>query len=238
MISEAIDKILGLAQIKTIEVDDRTYCDRNLHVVRRSHEATPETIELHSLIGVVEFVNSNSGRDLPARDKLIIHVVNERRVKLLGQMQPNNFNERFCYVRSGLGHPTFDFGTWLDQEDFIIQTNTYFQQDEMRDGMLKLASSMKKEDSEHLKDDGVSQSVTVRTGIRLGEEMQIPPFTLRPFRTFREIKQPASEFRLRVRQSPLRLALFEADGGLWRLRAIDLIKEFFTELLPDVAVFG
>ena len=50
-----------------------------------------------------------------------------------------------------------------------------------------------------------------------------PRVTLQPFRTFLEVEQPAGEYIFRV-QPGNSCALFEADGGLWRLKAMDLVK--------------
>jgi len=56
------------------------------------------------------------------------------------------------------------------------------------------------------------------------------PIRLRPYRTFREIEQPASLFVLRLqkgRDGELpRAALFEADGGQWKLEACQAIKHW------------
>lgn len=51
--------------------------------------------------------------------------------------------------------------------------------------------------------------------------------TLRPYRTFREVEQPASEFVFRLRSLNGEVpwcALFEADGGKWKLDAVLKIK--------------
>lgn len=45
--------------------------------------------------------------------------------------------------------------------------------------------------------------------------------TLKPYRTFREMDQPESPFVLRVWKDNegVRLAVFEADGGAWKIKA-------------------
>src|SRR5437870_4623366 len=77
--------------------------------------------------------------------------------------------------------------------------------------------------------DGFSQTVTVKAGITRVEKAIVPnPVTLIPFRTFREVEQPSSSFILRLTggEKP-KAALFEADGGQWKLEAIKNIKAFF-----------
>lgn len=77
-------------------------------------------------------------------------------------------------------------------------------------------------------DDGVSQRTTVKQGVQLKENVTVKGrVTLRPYRTFREVEQPASEFifRLRSRDGGVpECALFEADGGKWKLDAVLTIK--------------
>ena len=68
--------------------------------------------------------------------------------------------------------------------------------------------------------------MTARAGIALVTEVKVPnPVTLRPYRTFMEVEQPAISCVFRLRQGPM-LSLHEADGGLWRLEAIKSIKAY------------
>jgi len=65
---------------------------------------------------------------------------------------------------------------------------------------------------------------------------------LRPYRTFLEIEQPASAFVFRLRRGregelPT-CALFEADGGRWKLEAIERIRDYLKEQLSEIAVIA
>ena len=62
--------------------------------------------------------------------------------------------------------------------------------------------------------------------------------TLKPFRTFREIEQPESEFILRYQnRNGIEAALFEGDGGCWKLDAILRIKEWLSDK-TEIPVIG
>ena len=66
---------------------------------------------------------------------------------------------------------------------------------------------------------------------------------LAPRRTFPEVDQPESPFVLLVKQSREgmmpEIALFEADGGLWKLTAIQNIKDYLKAVLEvEVPVIG
>jgi hypothetical protein len=241
MIKEAIEKILDLAPFenKTISFNNRIYAARTPIRLKRPEEFEPDALELSTLQGIVEFVQQCAGVDIPAKTELGIFVVNESKVNLVGCLQPDNDNLRFCYLESELAHAPFAFGRWLSQEEFIIGLNSLFVPDEMRNKVLQLVSHMIDDEGIEYRDDGIGQTVTVRTGVHMAGEQTVPPtIRLVPYRTFREVPQPASDFCLRVRQKPLKLALFEADGGIWKDRAVENIKHYFANALPDVAVWG
>ena len=53
-------------------------------------------------------------------------------------------------------------------------------------------------------------------------------------RTIQEVEQPESEFLLRLDEDG-RIGLFEADGGMWKLKAQETVKAFLDEqLAPEV----
>jgi hypothetical protein len=124
----------------------------------------------------------------------------------------------------------------MDLEAFIIQLQAKFVQDANSEAILKLVSNIKDENVTTNQDDGFSQMVTVRQGPAMVSEVKVPnPVTLRPFRTFQEVEQPESPFifRLRGGQGDPTAALFEADGGQWKLVAIQTVADYLIEALGD-----
>jgi hypothetical protein len=91
-------------------------------------------------------------------------------------------------------------------------------------------------------DDSISQKATLRQGVALkGEPEKVKArVTLAPYRTFREVEQPASDFIFRLKNAaenqPPTLALFEADGGKWKLQAMQNIGAFLREKLGNEPV--
>lgn len=66
------------------------------------------------------------------------------------------------------------------------------------------------------------------------------PVTLKPYRTFTEVEQPESQFVFRMKEDKydgVQCALFEADGGAWKLGAMEYIKEYLERELEDPAKF-
>ena len=84
-------------------------------------------------------------------------------------------------------------------------------------------------------DDGVTQQITAKTGIKL-ENVPVPnPVRLAAFRTFREVEQPESVYVLRLRRGPKlpQVALFIADGDAWKLEAMTRVFDFLKGALPE-----
>ena len=87
-------------------------------------------------------------------------------------------------------------------------------------------------------DNGISQEVSVRTGAVLKEQQTVQPIVrLQPYRTFLEVEQPASDFLLRLDKEG-RPALYEADGGAWKLEAKRSIAAYLGEQLADLVESG
>ena len=84
-------------------------------------------------------------------------------------------------------------------------------------------------------DDGVSQKAAIKTGIASKGEAIIPsPIKLKPYRTFLEVSQPESDFVFRMKESMgVFCALFEADGGAWKMDAMEYIKWYLEDRLPE-----
>lgn len=80
--------------------------------------------------------------------------------------------------------------------------------------------------------------MAIKTGIANIEDVVLPnPVTLRPYRTFNEVEQPASSFVFRAKDGPM-FALFEADNGAWRGQAMQNIKAYLERAVPDLKVIA
>lgn len=126
----------------------------------------------------------------------------------------------------------FQWGTWHEADDFIIALQAKFGQTPDRDKLVKILGNLSGGVLRTSTDDGISQSVSVRAGVTLlGEEKISNPVTLRPYRTFHDVEQPASPFVVRLKQDKdqaPKIALFEADGGLWKRTAIESIYTYLS----------
>ena len=102
-------------------------------------------------------------------------------------------------------------------------------------GVHKVVKNIKGETVRNFGDDGVSQKVEIKQGIATVAEAVVPnPVVLAPYRSFPEIEQIESEFIFRMREgSGIEMALFEADGGAWRIQAIASVKRWIEKELKE-----
>jgi hypothetical protein len=243
VIKDAINKILELASPSLVELDKRTYVNQSISPMT---EPMPAPMQIHTLTGLVDYIAAHKNMDMLCDldgEAPFFHVLSHKEVELRSGLV-GAFCQRktFLYATppENRGYPfgtwldPESFGTWLDPESFIIALQAMFVPDETTAGLLTLVSSIKEEAVKTSGDDGISQTVTARAGVALVTEVKVPnPVTLRPYRTFLEVDQPAISCVFRLRQGPM-LSLHEADGGLWRLEAIQSIKAFLVQAMVDL----
>lgn len=233
-----IKKLAERAVAQTVKIDGKEYSTVQLHDPREALPA-PATLIVHTLGGLVGYIGAN--RDTLDLSKCLIHIEGPEAVSLRSELR-GEFQQRFRYVAAEVvdrfaGMPGgFRFGTYLAAESMIIALQALFEADAQRAALLKLLGNLRDDNVKTQADDGITQTATVRQGVAVVEEVKVPnPVTLAPFRTFAEVEQPASPFvfRLRKGNAGAEAALFEADGGAWRLAAIDAIRDWLAEVVPD-----
>lgn len=121
--------------------------------------------------------------------------------------------------------------------DGLDPLQSQFKSSEVTASILQVVGNLKDEAVKTYADDGTSQIVTAKVGLtRPPENVLLPnPVSLRPYRTFPEVEQPTSPFILRMqstKEGP-QVALFEADGGKWKLDAIASIRDYLVNALPE-----
>lgn len=197
-------------------------------------------LTLGTLTGLVDYVKANV--DTLKLAECLVHVRDHGTVDLRAKLEPEAQEfRRHLYAQATLsvvGLQQFLFGQFHDAETFTIGLRTQFVDTPARAELLAFIGSIREGGTRDTLDDGVSQEVKTARGVVFVDASRLPsPVTLRPFRTFREIEQPASPFVFRARNNdkgdkPL-LALFECDGGQWRLEAIQRVADYLTETLGE-----
>jgi hypothetical protein len=237
MLAEFVQKLVSLAEPHYREEDGRLYVSRQMAELMPP-VVTP--IQVQTLAGFRDLFKLHDPNDAPA----VILIQDYGTVSLIAK-QVDEWRRRAVFVKAVLPSdtPRFRFGSFLDPEEFLIGLMTLFDHAEYdidHKKIVKLVSSLAAEAVTISNDDGVSQQVVTRQGMVTKNEEKISPrVNLSPFRTFREVEQPSSEFVLRLRgrsaQMPV-CALFEADGGVWKDEAVKNIREYFAKELPDADI--
>lgn len=222
MFKEALQYLIGLGNTRTENIGDQVFSTQPLHLVK---QATPAALHVHSLSGIVEYLQS----EFDWADKLMIHVVSPTEVEVFSSF--NRDYNRNVLIKAEAMLPAFRFDNFYDTESFNIKLQSTFVINDDRTILLKLVGTIKEEDVREFGDNGITQVVTAKTGVaQVGDVMVPNPVVLKPYRTFVEVDQPESNFVFRMKTGP-HCALFEADGGAWKLEAMKNIKEYLEEAL-------
>lgn len=236
MIKEAIEKILDLRiPEKIIDKDAREYSTVSLSPIQ---EPRANKLTVHTLTGITEFVNENFDGYDQSKD-LMVHIEDNDNVRIVTEFKTDNWKRRTVVISANTSLLSFgySFGQQYDVEKFIIGLMSNFELNDTLVRLIKTVGNMTAERVKTAVDDGVSQTVSSRSGSHMVEAEKLPnPVMLRPRRTFLEAEQPESAFVFRVRQREDDIptcALYEADGGAWRNQAVLNIKKYLKAELPD-----
>lgn len=210
------------------DIGGETYSDKPLHRIK--HNPLAESIHMNTLTGLVDYIKSETDK---MSKKMLVHVESPTEVYLESMLDEER--KREIFVNATAMVPYFEFGGYINNENFCISLQSKFIQTKDRDLVLKFAGTVEDGTVAEYGDDGVTQKATVRTGIASKTDAKVPnPVHLKPYRTFLEVDQPASDFVFRMRsERGVECAIFEADGGAWKYEAMQNIKKYLKEQLRN-----
>ncbi|SHI75893.1 hypothetical protein SAMN02745975_00550 [Geosporobacter subterraneus DSM 17957] len=229
MIKDALQYLIGLKETEVLEIDGHTYTTKRLEMV---DEPSPAPLKTKTLTSLVDYLKSQV--DVKASKHLIIHIVSPTCVSLQSELRKDKDRENYmlCEV---LLPSNINYGRFMEVEQFNIMLQSSFVDTADRRKLLKVTGTITDKAVKEVGDDGVSQAVTIKTGVATVNDVLVPnPVILAPYRTFPEIEQPESAFIFRMQSGPT-AALFEADGGAWRNEAMAKIKKYLQEELKTMS---
>ena len=208
---------------RVVSINNQSYViDENgnpVYVEPKLHLAQ-NVLRINTLSGLVDYIKSNLDR---ADEKLYLHIASHKSVRLVSTLKPDGSREELAIAEAIL--PNFWFDRFYDMEEFNVALQSIFVKNPDREILLKVVGNLKEDNVKTTGDDGVSQAVTIKTGVASAADVKVPnPVILAPYRTFVEVEQPESKFIFRMQDGP-KGAIFEADGGAWRNQAILNIKK-------------
>jgi len=232
MIKEALQYIVGLKAPVIEEINGQKYSDKGLN--RISYIPYADSIELSTLTSLVDYIASEIDK---MKGKMIVHVVSPTEVRLYSALDIERSRENVAVVKARV--PEFEFGRFIDHENFLINMQAKFIRNEDRDLILKFAGTVEDGTVAQYGDDGVTQQATVKNGIASKTDAIVPnPVALIPYRTFIEVNQPESNFIFRMKSDRgVQCAIFEADGGAWKNEAMYHIKKYLANELEEFTDF-
>ena len=229
-IVEDLERIIK-ENITLVEINGEKYSNQDLQLIRHTDKASKiEFSDLSSLVSMIKNELTKFNRPL------YINVENEGKVSVLTSM--DNHKEREYPYSAVYSNRTFRFGSYCSYEDFVIALRSQFVLNEDTKNLLEMLKKITNSNSVETEDDGITQKVTMQQGASLASSAKVAPIRkLMPFRTFNEVAQPESEFLFRIRNGG-DYALFEADGGAWKIEAKNNIRNYFETALKEEITSG
>lgn len=227
MIKAAIEKIQQMSQPKIEEIDGRHFFLNDDGAGEILPEVfRPETMGLNSLDAMVKMVKTEAMKKYQA--PFYITIPSPTKVHCFSQ--PEGEEKRFVratyYTAMATDVPGWKTSEQMNFEEAMIALRTRFQDTEDTIYALKLLSDITTGSKVTYNDNGIATSVVTRKGIDLQTNAPIKPIvSMRPYRTFQEVEQPASDFLIRINDRGILFT--EADGGMWKLTARNTIKNYF-----------
>ncbi|WP_303838632.1 hypothetical protein [Ruminococcus flavefaciens] len=227
----AIEKIVELGAPNIHVEGGYTYSDKELNVIEGPKVPT---LTFHTLEGLVYTLLAEQAE---FNGPLLIDVNDEATVKVFSAISLNDRQREVPYlVRAEL--VSIPFNQRLDYETMMITLKSKFVETPELLELVKLLGTITEENSAQLSDDGFTQTVVVRKGIALKDNKAVNPIVnLKPYRTFNEVEQPESQFLLRLSEGG-NVALYEADGGAWKLQARRNVADYLKSALADLIEAG
>lgn len=236
-LKDAINRIVELATPFTLETrNGHQFCSANLREVKPEVEL-PARYSVDTLEALVKLIRTEG---VAQTSLLYVRVDSARRVVVDSTYTGRDYAiySRLPLYEAVSDVPSISVNQYMSQEHAVIELQSLYAVTDDRDYLLALLSRIDVNQGVSSVDNGISQEVSVRTGAVLKEQQTVQPIVhLQPYRTFLEVEQPASDFLLRLDKDG-RPALYEADGGAWKLEAKRNIAAYLGEQLADLVERG
>ena len=232
MLKAMIQKIEEMAAPKTVEIDGKVYCNKDMKIVDM-RKNNPSCLDVTGLDSICKLVRNEADK---VGLKIFVQIKNHREVCVFTTYDADYDRHHIynCYAET----PAVTIGRFMAYENAVIELRSLYIPNDDTKYLLSLLSSISNESKVTSTDNGVTQKVEARTGIALNQMVEVKPrVSLKPFRTFIEVEQPESEFLLRIDQNGC-IGMFPADGGVWKLEATRNVAEYFENDLKDLIESG
>ena len=223
-LKDAINRIVELATPFTLETrNGHQFCSADLREVKPEVEL-PARYSVDTLEALVKLIRTEGVAQAP---QLYVRVDSARRVVVDSTYTGRDYAiySRLPLYEAVSDVPSISVNQYMSQEHAVIELQSLYAVTDDRDYLLALLSRIDVNQGVSSVDNGISQEVSVRTGAVLKEQQTVQPIVhLQPYRTFLDKEG--------------RPALYEADGGAWKLEAKRNIAAYLGEQLADLVECG
>lgn len=229
---ETIDRIVE-GDKSTVEDHDGTMFFVSPVKGAKALEFPPmQTVECFSLTQLISVLKDECDGD----QVLWVNILGPQKVEAISPNLNGN-RDHDCIAQTDFSKifTSFPFGQQMSHEDFIINLMTKFAETPEREELLKTVASVKSEGEDASDDDGYSQTVKTKAGVSLVQNKKLKNlWNLKTYKTFPEVEQPVIPYILRLHQkgedNP-KFALYECDGGLWKVESAKKIRDYLNQVL-------
>lgn len=224
----AMEYLVGLSKPEISIVSGMPFSDRTLKPVL---DPKIETIFVHDLTALVEFVQAQQPPD-GYSPLCAVHVVDNCMVSLIiPHVGAFGRTQTYLTAAASCSDLSTVTGTYMPVDEFIIALNTLFVKgaDDHHALVCEAVSNLAADAEIVNTDDGFSQTVTTKAGIRRVGRVDLPnPVELSPYMTFPEIGQPKCKFLLRIerRGSDITARLHPVQEPGWVAKCVNDIKSW------------
>lgn len=240
-------KEITLAADLSLDKREHHFSTKSLSEIVPAPPPLDAQVKVSTLQGLADLI-SNELDGLKPED-FLIHIEDGCNVKLITKAT-DDYGRRLALVHvTPVQFDRFKFGEWIRQDDFVIKVASLFSDAEAPPGaggnndrsyVIKVAGSLTSGDNATSEVDAFTQRVTVKAGMNLPESIEIKSFVnLAPYRIFPECQQPFSKFIFRAKvgeNGAHQLMLAEADGGLWKVNAINEVRRYLAVLNTGIEI--
>ena len=230
---DTLEKLEEMSQPVATEINGNYFILRKDGFTQIREEIdSPSALTLYSLDALVFLIKSEA---LALFYSLPVYIEAEAHDKVtcfLPLAVSGRFHRSVIYTSIAKDVPGWDVDRELPYEEALIAVRTRFQHSEDTEYLLRLLSDISNGAKVTYANNGIATTVITQKGIALQSGEAIKPIiSLKPYRTFQEIDQPASEFHIRVSERGIRF--IEADGSMWKLAARKAAVEYLRNRLAD-----
>ena len=235
-----IEKIEEMNSVKLEDIEGKVYSNKKLYLVEKPVYSHP-LMNIATLHGAVTYLYEN--KDNLTHKNLMIVVNDYSSVTVVTRaMGYDNHRETILQVTLDQSK-AFPYELFFNKEDFTIALRSTFEDTPDLADLLAYSGKVSDESSVKTEDDGITEHVQVKQGLsgaRTEDQLLPVKVTLKPFRTFLDIDQPESEFLFRMKKAGdgIECALFQSDGGFWRNKARNNIRNYFQKNIEDITVIA